>query len=156
MCLLQHAESSATVVARVSEEKRLVLRWRGERIVDLPRAFIRSNGADRHAAAVVPSPRDYAPPVPSGFAKGYRSVAADLNICSKRGLGERFDATVGANTVLMPFGGKRQRTPIQAMAAKVPLPEGEKGETTTCSVMAVASFSNRNCSFYTGYSNGKE
>ena len=130
---------SAAVIARVSKEERLVLRWRGERIVDLPRAFIRSNGADRHAAAVVPSPRDYAPPVPSGFAKGYRAVAADLNVCSKRGLGERFDATVGANTVLMPLGGKRQRTPIQAMAAKIPLPEGEKGEkgeTTTCSVMA--------------------
>ena len=124
---------SAAVIARVSKEDRLVLRWRGERIVDLPRAFIQSNGADRHAAAVVPSPRKHTPSVPSGFVRGYRSIAADLNVCSKRGLGERFDATVGANTVLMPFGGKRQRTPIQAMAAKIPLTDGE---TTTCSVMA--------------------
>ena len=80
--------------------------------------------ADTEASSMV-SPTTVAP-----------AVAADLNVCSKRGLGERFDATVGANTVLMPLGGKRQRTPIQAMAAKIPLPEGEKGETTTCSVMA--------------------
>ena len=124
---------SAATVARVSEEDRLVLRWRGERIVDLPRAFIQSNGAARHAKAFVPSPRDYTPPVPSGFAEGLRSVVSDLNVCSKRGLCERFDSTVGGNTVLMPFGGGRQRTPIQAMAAKIPVSEGD---TTTCSVMA--------------------
>ena len=124
---------SAAAIARVSGEGRLVLRWRGARIVDLPRAFIRSNGADRHAEAHVPSPQDYRPTVPSGFAEGYRSVAADLNVCSKRGLCERFDSTVGANTVLMPFGGARQRTPIQAMVATIPVMEGE---TTTCSVMA--------------------
>ena len=124
---------SATTVARVSEEKRLVLRWRGERIVDLPRSFIQSNGAARHARAFVPIPRDCTTPVPSGFAEGLRSVVSDLNVCSRRGLCERFDSTVGGNTILMPFGGGRQRTPIQAMAAKIPLPEGE---TTTCSVMA--------------------
>ena len=124
---------SAATVARVSEEDRLVLRWRGERIVDLPRAFIQSNGAARHAKAFVPSPRNCTTPLPSGFAEGIRSVLSDLNVCSKRGLCERFDSTVGGNTVLMPFGGGRQRTPIQAMAAKIPVSEGE---TTTCSVMA--------------------
>ena len=124
---------SAATVARVSEEDRLVLRWRGERIVDLPRAFIQSNGAARHAKAFVPSPRNCTTPLPSGFAEGLRSVLSDLNVCSKRGLCERFDSTVGGNTVLMPFGGGRQRTPIQAMAAKIPVSEGE---TTTCSVMA--------------------
>ena len=124
---------SATVIAKVSEEDRLVLSWRGERIVDLPRSFIQSNGAARHARAFVPIPRDCTTPVLSGFAEGLRSVVSDLNVCSRRGLCERFDSTVGGNTILMPFGGGRQRTPIQAMAAKIPLPEGE---TTTCSVMA--------------------
>lgn len=123
----------AAVVARVSGDGRLVLRWRGRRIVDLPRSFIRSNGAERHAEAFVPCPRAHETSVPSGFVEGLRSVAEDLNVCSKRGLCERFDATVGANTVLMPFGGRRQRTPIQAMVAKIPLTEGE---TTTCSAMA--------------------
>ena len=115
---------SATVIAKVSEEDRLVLSWRGERIVDLPRSFIQSNGAARHAKAFVPSPRNCMTPLPSGFAEGLRSVLSDLNVCSKCGLCERFDSTVGGNTILMPFGGGRQRTPIQAMAAKIPLPEG--------------------------------
>jgi len=124
----------ATPVATISREPRLTMTWRGERIADLPRAFIDSNGAARHARAVVETPRKLVGTrAKEGFCGGMRSLVADLNICSKRGLAERFDATVGAHTVLMPYGGARQLTPAQVMAAKLPLLDGE---TSACTVMA--------------------
>ena len=133
MALAEKENVSATVVARVTGDGRMRMTWRGAAIVDLPRSFIQSNGASRHMNVAVPSRGDYAPPLPSNFGEGLRAVASDLNACSKRGLAERFDSTVGAHTVLMPFGGKRQRTPAQAMAAKLPL---LRGETEACSLMA--------------------
>ena len=124
---------SATPVAVVTKEPRLVMEWRGKRILDIPRAFIDTNGARRQASVRIEQGQRYAPPVPHSFQDGMLAMAADLSFCSQRGLSERFDSTVGANTVLMPLGGKRQRTPAQAMVAKFPV---KSGNTSACSVMA--------------------
>ncbi|MBO7667161.1 MAG: phosphoribosylformylglycinamidine synthase, partial [Firmicutes bacterium] len=122
-----------TVVAEVTAEPRLVMEWRGKVIVDLARSFLDTNGAEKHTDICVAAPEADAADIPSSFASGVTALASDLNVCSKRGLSEKFDSTVGAATVLMPFGGKFQRTPAQAMCAKLPV---ENGDTTTCSLMA--------------------
>ncbi len=124
---------SATPVARVTENPRLVMHWNGKTIVNLSREFLNSNGADKHIRIETQAPEKIERSIPSDFAAGYAALAADLNVCSKRGLSERFDATIGAGTVLMPFGGKRQLTPIQAMVQKIPV---EKGHTDDVSLMA--------------------
>ncbi|MBR5951208.1 MAG: phosphoribosylformylglycinamidine synthase, partial [Actinomycetaceae bacterium] len=124
---------SAVEVARVTAEPRLVMDWRGKRIVDIAREFLDTNGAPKHTTAA-PAAAAYAQPeAPADFAEGYRALVADLNVGSKRGLSERFDSTIGAGTVLMPFGGSQQLTPIQAMAHKVSV---EQGDTDTCSLMS--------------------
>ena len=123
----------ATVVARVTEKKRLVMRWNGKTIVDVSREFLNSNGAEKHANVYAARPQPFKKAEVKDFAAGMRALAGDLNVCSKRGLSERFDSTIGAGTVLMPFGGKYQRTPIQAMCHKISV---EKGDTDTCSLMA--------------------
>ena len=123
----------ATVVAVVKEEARLVMKWNGKAIVDISRDFLNSNGAEKHVDITPAAPVEYTKAIPSDFAKGLKDMAGDLNICSKRGLSERFDSTIGANTVLMPFGGKNQLTPPQAMVHKIAV---EKQDTTTCSFMA--------------------
>ncbi|MBR5111466.1 MAG: phosphoribosylformylglycinamidine synthase [Clostridia bacterium] len=123
----------ATVVAEVKAEPRLTMQWRGETIVDISRAFLNSNGAPKQAAAHVSAPACEKKASPAGFAEGMKALAGDLNVCSQRGLSERFDSTIGAGTVLMPFGGKNQLTPIQAMAHKI---SRETGETDTVSLMA--------------------
>lgn len=124
----------ATVVAEVTEEPRLRMSWKGRAIVDISRAFLNSNGAEKHAKALVPDAGvENVPFSGDTFAQRLESMAGDLNICSKKGLGERFDSTIGAATVLMPFGGRYQLTPIQAMAAKLPVPEGK---TSTVSGMS--------------------
>ncbi|MCI8331361.1 MAG: phosphoribosylformylglycinamidine synthase [Clostridiales bacterium] len=123
----------ATVVAVVQEEARLRMNWNGETIVDLSRDFLNSNGAEKHIHVKAAAPGDYQKELPNDFVSGYKALAADLNVCSKRGLSERFDSTIGAGTVLMPFGGRHQLTPIQAMVNKISL---EKGHTKDCSVMA--------------------
>ena len=125
----------ATVVATVTEEPRMRMTWRGDTIVDLSRAFLASNGAPKHQKAHVVSGDAYE--VPAAWREGsladrMRAVVTDLNVCSNKGLSERFDSTIGAATVLMPFGGKTQLTPAQAMVAKFPV----FGETSTCSAMA--------------------
>jgi len=108
--------------------------WRGERIVDLSRTLIDSNGARKHARVQVEAPCTHERSEErKSFTKRCSALVSDLNICSKRGLSERFDSTVGAYTVLMPFGGARQLTPPQAMAAKLPL---TSGETDACTIMA--------------------
>ena len=112
----------ATVIARVNNSGRMKMTWRGREIVNLSREFINSNGASRHISVKVGDPLASNP-----------SPLTDLNVCSKRGLAERFDSTVGAHSVLMPFGGKFQKTPAQAMAAKIPV---GLHETETCSVMS--------------------
>ena len=123
----------ATVVARVKAEPRLTMTWNGNVIVDLSREFLNSNGAAKHIDIMPENPKAYEKKIVPGFTDGYKALAGDLNICSKRGLSERFDSTIGAGTVLMPFGGKNQLTPIQAMVNKVSV---EKKHTDTCSFMA--------------------
>jgi len=123
----------ACPVAVVKEEKRLVMNWNGKRIVDISREFLNSNGADKHIVVTPESPAIKEKVIDQGFTANYTALAADLNICSKRGLSERFDSTIGAGTVLMPFGGKNQLTPIQAMVQKISV---EKKHTDDCSVMA--------------------
>lgn len=123
----------ATVVARVTEHPYLVMNWNGKRIVNIARQFLDSNGAEKHIDITPDAPQAFSKEIPTDFKKGYLELAEDLNVCSKRGLSERFDSTIGAGTVLMPFGGKNQRTPIQAMVNKV---SAEKKDTSTCSLMA--------------------
>ncbi len=131
---LANAENlEATVVATVTEEKRMREYWNGKAIVDLSREFLSSNGAERHADAHILPGRVWQPQwAGNTFAEKMESLVTDLNVCSQKGLGERFDSTIGAATVLMPYGGKYQLTPTMAMAAKLPV----DGETTTCSGMA--------------------
>ena len=123
----------ATVVARVTQLPRLVMHWNGKKIVDISRAFLNSNGAEKHINAIVEKPQEYKRSIPEAFGEGMRKLVSDLNICSRQGLSERFDSTIGAGTVLMPFGGRYQRTPIQAMVQKISL---ERGHTDDCSLMA--------------------
>lgn len=157
---LAHAENlEATVVATVTEEPRLVMNWNGKKIVDISRAFLDSNGAEKHitvqapradwtgalheagtacgANSPVPAAEPQAPQIAAyaagDFAGRMRALAGDLNICSRRGLSERFDSTIGAGSVLMPFGGKYQRTPAQCMVNKI---SREHGDTKTCSLMS--------------------
>ena len=133
---LEIAESEnleATVVATVTEEARLKMFWKGQTICDINREFLNSNGAEKHVDVEMAAPADFTPVVAGSFTENMERLATDLNTCSKRGLSERFDSTIGAGTVLMPFGGKHQQTPIQAMVHKVSL---EKGHTDDCSVMA--------------------
>ena len=89
----------ATVVAEITAEPRLVMDWNGKTIVDISREFLNSNGAEKHTEASVEKLQDYKKAVPASFAEGYKALAGDLNVCSKRGLSERFDSTIGANTV---------------------------------------------------------
>ncbi len=123
----------ATPVATVTEDPRLVMDWNGKTIVDVSREFLASNGAPKdqevHVAAPSVYEHDWAGET---LAQKLHSLVTDLNVASNKGLSERFDSTIGAATVLMPFGGKTQLTPAMAMAAKLPV----DGETTTCSGMA--------------------
>ncbi|MCR4615248.1 MAG: phosphoribosylformylglycinamidine synthase [Clostridiales bacterium] len=123
----------ATPVAVVQAEPRLVMNWNGKNIVDISREFLNSNGADKHITITPASPKYTNKAVSGTFEENYISLADDLNVCSKRGLSERFDSTIGAGTVLMPFGGKNQLTPIQAMVQKISV---EGRHTDTCSLMS--------------------
>ena len=123
----------ATAVATVTEEKKLVMDWKGQVIVDIDREFLNSNGAEKHINIETDKYSLHIRDISEDFAKEYNALASDLNTCSKRGLSERFDSTIGAGTVLMPFGGKHQQTPIQAMVHKISV---EKAHTDDCSLMA--------------------
>ena len=123
----------ATIVAKVTKEPRLTMTWKGNVIVDIKRDFLNSNGAEKHIDVKTVKPTSYDKVIGDNFTENYKDLVGDLNVCSKRGLSERFDSTIGAGTVLMPFGGKRQRTPIQAMVQKVSV---EKGHTDDCSLMS--------------------
>ncbi len=124
---------NAVPVATVTEEARLVMHWNGKTICDISREFLNSNGADKHITVSPAAPECYKKTVTGDFAQNFMAVATDLNTCSKRGLSERFDSTIGAGTVLMPFGGKYQLTPVQAMVQKVSV---EKKHTDDCSFMS--------------------
>ncbi|MCL2508174.1 MAG: phosphoribosylformylglycinamidine synthase [Oscillospiraceae bacterium] len=123
----------ATVVASVQTEPRLVMTWNGREIVNISRTFLNSNGAEKRIGITPAAPAEFKRKVTGDFESAYMALASDLNVCSKQGLSERFDSTIGAGTVLMPFGGKHQRTPIQAMVNKISV-EGKY--TDTCSLMA--------------------
>ena len=123
----------ACPVAKVTQEARLVMHWNGKTICDISREFLNSNGAEKHVDVTPVKPALEKKTVTGTFAENYNKLAGDLNICSKRGLSERFDSTIGAGTVLMPFGGKYQLTPIQAMVQKISV---EKKHTDDCSFMA--------------------
>ncbi len=127
----------ATPVAVVTAEPRLVLNWRGKAIVDLSRAFLDTNGAHLTAEVEVELPKRSENPF--GYAAGesvrdkWLKVLGDLNVCSQKGLVEMFDASIGAGTVTMPYGGKYQLTETQSMIAKIPL---LKGHTDAATVMS--------------------
>ena len=124
---------NAVPVAVVTESPRLVMNWNGKKICDISREFLNSNGAAKHMDAAAEKAQNYGKTVTGDFAVNFLAVASDLNTCSKRGLSERFDSTIGAGTVLMPFGGKYQLTPVQAMVQKISV---EKKHTDDCSFMA--------------------
>ena len=123
----------ACPVAVVKAEPRLTMRWNGKTIVDISREFLNSNGAPKHIRIAPAKPEDWQRSLSGGFADTLKEMAGDLNICSKRGLSERFDSTIGAGSVMMPFGGKNQLTPVQAMVQKVSM---ERKHTDDCSLMA--------------------
>ncbi len=133
LALAAEENLQACPVAEIKAEPRLVMNWNGQKIVDISREFLNSNGADKHIVITPEAPKAFGGPIDGGFAENYKKIADDLNMCSKRGLSERFDSTIGAGTVLMPFGGKNQLTPIQAMVQKISV---EKKHTDDCSLMS--------------------
>ncbi len=130
----------ATVVATVTDKGRLEMTWRGDKIVDLSREFLNTNGVTQHAVCEIAAieGENYRESVPAALAELSSADAlvqnlSRLEVCSQKGLAERFDSSIGAATVLMPFAGTYQLTPEEAMVAKVPL---EQGETDTATVMS--------------------
>ena len=136
---LDHAAAEnldAVKVADVTEEAHLRMTWRGQTIVDISRAFLDTNGVRQQAQVVVRHPegnplREL--PEETTLEAAWLETLSSLNVCSQKGLVERFDSTIGAGTVLHPYGGKTRSTPIEAMAAKVPL---LKGSTHTATLMS--------------------
>ena len=132
---IAHAEAEnleAYRVAVVTEEERMVMSWKGTEIANLSRAFLDTNGAVKHTAVEV-TEKDLSPLSKPLYAS-LREMAADLKTASQRGLVERFDSTIGAGSVIMPFGGKKQLTPAQSMAAVLPVLPGQ--ETDQASVFS--------------------
>ncbi|RCW50774.1 MULTISPECIES: phosphoribosylformylglycinamidine synthase [unclassified Halanaerobium] len=141
---LAEAENlEAAVVAEVKDNRRLIMKWNNDNIVDLSRAFLNTHGASQKSRVKVKEPaadKNYFKNSINKRLKGTENLKekwlknlSDINVASKKGLIEKFDSTVGAGTVLMPFGGKYQLTPSQSMAAKIPL---IKGETNTATIMS--------------------
>ncbi len=131
----------ATIVAAVTDNKRLQMLWRGQAIVNISRDFLNTNGVKQHTAVAVaaPSADSYFARLPGLAGKSgtdlktaWLNLLQNLNICSQKGLVERFDSSIGAATVLMPFGGKYQDTPAEGMVAKLPV---LAGDTTTGTIM---------------------
>lgn len=133
IALAEQENLEATVVAEVKSEPRLTMRWNGRKIADVSREFLNSNGAEKHINIKAAKCLPFSKNINGNFTEEYEKLLSDLNGCSKRGLAERFDSTIGAGTVLMPFGGKYQRTPAQAMVQKISM---ERAYTDDCSFMA--------------------
>lgn len=145
----QEENLEASLVAHVKENPRLKMFWREQPIVDISREFLNTNGVKQHADVKVDLPKageNYFKELPenleqtlagqdkaSALAQAWLNNLQDLNVCSQKGLAERFDSTIGASTVLMPFGGKYQATPAEGMVAKIPV---LSGETKTATVMS--------------------
>lgn len=121
--LAEQENLQCTKVATVKDTGRLVMSWRGNTIVDISRAFLDTNGTDKHISAKVVEGKSYGKSSTGSFSKDMKTLVGDLNICSKRGLSEMFDSTIGSGTVIMPFGGKYQRTPNQAMVNLISMEE---------------------------------
>ncbi|HIV67378.1 MAG TPA: phosphoribosylformylglycinamidine synthase, partial [Candidatus Butyricicoccus stercorigallinarum] len=124
----------ATVVAAVTDTNRLRMTWNGKTIVDVSRDFLNTNGAAKHADAHIsqlPVPSIACPAEGATLREKMLHLASELNICLERGLTERFDGSIGASSVFMPYGGKNQLTPTQVMAATLPA----AGQCSTASVM---------------------
>ncbi len=115
----------AVAVAVVTKEPRLVMKWRGKTIVNLSRAFLDTNGAHQETDVVVTMPEKdksyFAEKEVGDIKESWINTLKDLNVCSQKGLVEMFDSSIGASTVVMPYGGKYQLTPIQTMIAKLPV-----------------------------------
>ncbi len=133
---LQYAKQEnleAVVVARVCDEPVLKMMHQGRVLVELDRSLLDSNGAKKHATAHI---KQYPKVVGGGSdqsQQAFDALLSDLNVASKQALGEMFDSTIGAGTLLLPYGGKTMRTPIQAMAALIALPEGESSTASLAS-----------------------
>ena len=128
--MLKYADEEnleATVVATVTEEPRMVINWRGKEIVNLSRRFIDTNGAHQETTVSVAMPqKEESSKAKEGSVKNlWLSTLSDLNVCSQKGLVEMFDSSIGAGSVVMPFGGKYQLTPTQSMIGKLPLLDGK-------------------------------
>ena len=125
----------ATVVAEVTDDRRLKMFWNGNDIVNISRDFLDTNGAAQYTTVEVKSPAEKPAKVETSgnIKEKWLETLSDLNVACQKGLSERFDSTIGAGTVLMPFGGKNQLTPVEAMAAKVPVLDGD---TTTATLMS--------------------
>lgn len=127
----------ATIVATVTDENRLVMNWRGKTICDISRDFLNTNGVTKNTDVEVVLPdsdnKFFDTVEVDDIKTKWLETLSDLNVCSQKGLSEKFDSTIGANTVIMPFGGKYQLTPSEGMAAKVPV---LGGTTNTATVMS--------------------
>ena len=135
--MLRYADEEnleATVVATVTEEPRMVISWRGKQIVNLSRRFIDTNGAHQETTVSVKMPSQSSSSSPSSLSSSsslsslkalWCGTLDDLNVCSQKGLIEMFDSSIGAGSVVMPFGGKYQLTPTQSMIGKLPLLDGK-------------------------------
>lgn len=125
----------AIVVAEVTDTERLRMFWRGEKIVDLKREFLDTNGARQTTDVKVELPKEY--PLAVGeevnVKERWMKTLTELNVASQKGLVERFDSTIGSGTVMMPFGGKYALTPAEGMAAKIPVLNGESKDATLMS-----------------------
>ena len=138
--MLEYAASEnleAVVVAEVTESPRLVMKWRGKEIVNISRAFLDTNGAHQETDVTVTPPSAegdfFRKEAPADVAGAWKHMLGDLNVCSQKGLVEMFDASIGAGSVTMPYGGKYQMTETQAMIAKLPV---AKGKTDCVTMMA--------------------
>jgi len=141
--LSEEENLEAVEVAQITDDDRLKMVWKGKTIVDVSRTFLDTNGVKQHNNVKVAAPKEseyyFSKAIKEnlGEAKSikelWNSTLSDLNVCSKKGLSDRFDSTIGAGSVFMPFGGKYQKTPIQSMIAKLPV---LKGDTNTGTIMS--------------------
>jgi phosphoribosylformylglycinamidine synthase len=135
--LSEEENLEANIVATVTDTDRMRMFWRGKVIVDLRRDFLDTNGATQYAEVAVKAPSEennfFLQKDQVSIKEQWINTIKDLNVCSQKGLVERFDSTIGSGTVLMPFGGKYQLTPIEAMVAKIPV---LGGESNTCTLMS--------------------
>jgi phosphoribosylformylglycinamidine synthase len=136
--LCEEENLEATAVATVTEEKSMIITWKGIEIVNLKRDFVDTNGANTYGKVQIAAPREEnnyfnMKDTKLSLKEAFEKVVKDLNVASQKGLMNIFDSTIGGNTVLMPYGGETQRTQVDGMVFKIPI---ENGETTTTALMA--------------------